>query len=402
MAGQSAEEKIILLAHEIGKYGIEHRASDIHIEPARLDGSLSLLFRCRIDDMLNEIRRMPISLHEALVARFKIMADVNPMERRMPQNGRIPVNYTDKDYDFRANFADTVYGKEAIVLRILDTSAFACDLDKLFLSDDTLKQLRDLIHRPSGMIVFSGPMGSGKSTTAYGSLTELASVHKKTITVEDPIEYDMPYLTKYGVNSRMGLTMPVILRSVLAQDPDVVFISDLPDLETTQLCVDLALTGHLVLSTMHSNDSVAGLIRLIEIGIEPYVIASSLVGITSQRLCRRVCPDCCQPQEIPSADLTRFDFDVSDLPTKVTICRSAGCPECQGKGYRGRVPLYEILTISEEIAGMIVDRASATEIRAATKEAGMPTLRSEGLCKVLNGLTTPEEVMRVSWTAGRA
>lgn len=390
----TGEEKTTALADLIVSYAVTLRASDIHLEPIRQEGVTSLLLRYRVDGLLHEIRRLPMSVSEALMMRFKYMADMSLNEKRMPQQGRIPVRYQEKDFDLRAAFGPSVLG-ETLVIRILDKSRVLLGLDKLGLTQEDLERIRELLRQPSGLFIATGPIGSGKTTLLYSALADVADIEKKVLTVEDPVEVQLPHTTQMQVNRQTGLTFPAALRSFLRQDPDVIFVGELRDEETARVITEASLTGHLVLSTLYANDAPAALARLLDLGLEPYLISATVIGVVAQRLCRRICDDCKQSYQAPARDLTRFGLEPDDLDQTITLYRGDGCEKCRFKGYRGRTGLFELLIMNEEIANLVVSRAPQAEVAAAARAAGMNSLWQDGLLKVLDGVTAPDEVMRV-------
>ncbi len=389
------EAPIIRIAHAIVQQAIREKASDIHIEP----GQRSVRIRYRIDGVLNETMTVPKHIQNPLISRFKIMADLNIAERRVPQDGRIPIRHEGKDYDLRVSVLPTKYG-EKIVMRILDKSSTQIGLSKLGFEEQIQTKLIELVSQPNGMVLTTGPTGSGKTTTLYSLLNQINSVEKNIITAEDPIEYDLGGVSQVQINKKAGLTFAAALRSFLRQDPDIIMVGEMRDLETAQIAVEASLTGHLVLSTLHTNDAPSAVMRLGDMGVESYLIAATVIGVIAQRLCRKVCVSCKEAYQAPASELSRFGFESDDPNQMVTLYRGAGCEECRYKGYKGRVGLYELMTMNEEIAELIVRRAPVADIRDAAKANGMRELREDGLIKVLEGLTTPDEVMRVVFTAG--
>ena len=394
--GRMAEEApIIRIAHAIVQQAIREKASDIHIEP----GQRSVRIRYRIDGVLNETMTVPKHIQNPLISRFKIMADLNIAERRVPQDGRIPIRHEGKDFDLRVSCLPTKYG-EKIVMRILDKSSTQIGLTKLGFEPGIQAKLEELAQQPNGMLLTTGPTGSGKTTTLYSLLNRINSVEKNIITAEDPIEYDISGVAQVQMNKKAGLTFAVALRSFLRQDPDIIMVGEMRDLETAQIAVEASLTGHLVLSTLHTNDAPSAIMRLADMGVESYLIAATVIGVIAQRLCRKVCTNCKEAYQVPASDLARFGFSQDDPNQMVTLYRGGGCEECRYKGYKGRVGLYELMTMNEEIAELVVRRAPVADVRDAAKANGMRELREDGLLKVLEGMTTPDEVMRVVFTAG--
>ncbi|MBV9852450.1 MAG: Flp pilus assembly complex ATPase component TadA [Armatimonadetes bacterium] len=395
MTEMSEEAPIIRIAHAIVQQAIREKASDIHIEP----GQRGVRIRYRIDGVLNETMTVPKHIMNPLISRFKIMAEMNIAERRVPQDGRIPIRHEGKDFDLRVSALPTMFG-EKIVMRILDKSSVLLGLNKLGFSPEVQNKLEELASQPNGMLLTTGPTGSGKTTTLYSVLNKINSVEKNIVTAEDPVEYQLPGVAQVQINKKAGLTFAAALRSFLRQDPDVIMVGEMRDLETAQIAVESSLTGHLVLSTLHTNDSPSAVMRLADMGIESYLIAATVIGIIAQRLCRKICTNCKEPYQVNAAELARFGFEAENPDQMVTLYRGTGCEECRFKGYKGRVGLYEMLTMNEEIADLVVRRAPVADIRDAAKANGMKELKEDGLAKVLEGMTTPDEVMRVVFTAG--
>ncbi len=389
------EAPIIRIAHAIVQQAIREKASDIHIEP----GQRSVRIRYRIDGVLNETMTVPKHIQNPLISRFKIMADLNIAERRVPQDGRIPIRADGKDYDLRVSVLPTKFG-EKIVMRVLDKTSTQIGLSKLGFSAPMQAKLEELAMQPNGCLLTTGPTGSGKTTTLYSLLNKVNSVEKNIVTAEDPIEYDLAGISQCQINKKAGLTFAAALRSFLRQDPDIIMVGEMRDLETATIAIESALTGHLVLSTLHTNDAPSAMMRLGDMGIESYLIAATVIGVIAQRLCRKICSTCKESYQVPATELSRFGFVPTEVNQMVTLYRGAGCEECRYKGYRGRVGLYELLTMNEEVAELVVRRAPVADVREAAKANGMLELREDGLMKVLEGLTTPDEVMRVVFTAG--
>ncbi len=369
---------------------IDDRASDIHIEPGQHD----LTVRFRIDGVLNEMQRADRGIQDGIISRLKIMARIDIAERRRPQDGRISFVHHDRTVDLRVATLPTVWG-EKVVMRILDTAAGSITMKDLAMSPENERRFREAISRPHGLILATGPTGSGKSTTLHASLDEIANSKVNVITIEDPVEYRIPGISQVQVNHRAGLTFASTLRAVLRCDPDVVLVGEIRDQETAITSIEAALTGHLVLSTLHTNDAPSALTRLIEIGSEPYLVGSALSIVIAQRLARRLCLRC--REEIPAdpQTLTRvgIEFDPDNLPQ---LYKPVGCLSCAGTGYRGRVALHEILQVTEEIGQLAVRNASAAEVREMAVSQGMVGLREDGWTKVAQGLTTIAEVLRVT------
>ncbi|PZS33121.1 MAG: type II secretion system protein GspE [Pseudonocardiales bacterium] len=369
---------------------IQDRASDIHIEPAERD----LRVRFRIDGVLHEIMRSPKNIQSGVISRLKIMADINIAERRIPQDGRLSVAIEGKKVDLRVATLPTVWG-EKVVLRILDNSTARLDLADLGFSQENYERFSASYRKPYGMILVTGPTGSGKSTTLYAALNIVSTVDKNVITVEDPVEYRLPGVNQVQTNNKAGLTFASALRSILRSDPDVVLIGEIRDHETAQIAIEAALTGHLVLSTLHTNDASSALTRLVEMGIEPFLVGSAIDCVLAQRLARRLCVRC-KEAYVPTHDqltLARFPWPAEEPPP--TIYRPVGCPTCAKTGYQGRLALHEVMSVSEDIERMAVEHASAAAVREVACAQGMTTLRNDGLAKVLAGVTSLEEIFRV-------
>ena len=390
------EAPIIRVVNVVIQQAIKDRASDIHVEPDRR----GVRIRYRIDGVLHEVMRVPKYVHAPLVSRIKIMGDMNIAERRIPQDGRIHIRHEGNDYDLRVSSLPTVFG-EKVVMRILDQSSVMIGLNKMGMAGETQAQLESVIVQPNGMILSTGPTGSGKTTTQYSILNKINSVEKNIITIEDPVEYQLGGLNQVHVNRKAGLTFASAMRSFLRQDPDIIMVGEIRDLETAETAVQASLTGHLVLSTLHTNDAPSAVTRLMDMGVEPFLIASSIIGILAQRLARRICPNCKEPYKPPAEALHRVGFNVDDMEN-VVFYRGRGCEQCRHTGYRGRSGIFEMMLVSEEVADLTVKRAPLSEIRAAALAGGMKTLKMDGFQKVLEGLTTVEEVMRVIFTAGGA
>jgi type IV pilus assembly protein PilB len=367
---------------------ISDRASDIHLEPTEHD----LRVRYRIDGVLTDAHRAPRSIVNGVISRIKIMADMNIAERRIPQDGRLSVNHGTQKIDLRVATLPTVWG-EKIVARVLDNSNTRLGLDDLGFSDHNFQRFKESYSKPYGMILVTGPTGSGKSTTLYATLNILNQPHVNVITVEDPVEYRLAGINQVQTNPKAGLTFASALRSILRSDPDIVLIGEIRDHETSNIAVEAALTGHLVLSTLHTNDAPSAVTRLVEMGIEPFLVGSALDCVVAQRLCRSLCERCREPyvptaEELASVSMTLPD----DVPH---LYRPVGCTSCGGTGYRGRMALHEVMPVTEEIERLTVRRASTDEIGRQARSEGMTTLRDDGCLKVLQGRTTIEEVLRV-------
>ena len=367
---------------------IADHASDIHIEPAERD----MHVRYRIDGVLHEMQRAPKNIQNGVISRLKIMSDIDIAERRKPQDGRMSVIHNGKQIDLRVATLPTVFG-EKVVMRILDNSMTGLGMEQLRLLDRNAAVYKNSYSKPYGMILVTGPTGSGKSTTLYTTLHEVARPEINVITVEDPVEYRIPGINQVQVNPKAGLTFASALRSILRSDPDVVLLGEIRDHETAQIAIEAALTGHLVLSTLHTNDAPSAVTRLTEMGIEPFLVGSALDCIVAQRLARKLCDRCKEPYQHAPEELAalRFPSD-GGVPT---IYRPTGCPSCSHTGYRGRIALHEVMPVTEEIERLAVARSSSADIARVAIDQGMSTLRQDGWAKVLLGLTSIEEILRV-------
>jgi len=369
---------------------VQDRASDIHIEPTERD----LRVRYRIDGVLHEVMKSPKSIQAGVTSRLKIMAEMNIAERRVPQDGRLSVNVTGKKIDLRVASLPTVWG-EKIVMRILDNSTALLKLTDLGFSDGNYERWSQSFTKPYGMMLVTGPTGSGKSTTLYATLNIVSTPDKNVITVEDPVEYRIPGINQVQTNVKAGLTFASALRSILRSDPDVVLIGEVRDHETAQIAIEAALTGHLVLTTLHTNNAPSAITRLIEMGIEPFLVGTAVDCVLAQRLARRLCPKC-KEAYVPTAEalaLARYPMSPDEpLPT---LYRPIGCAACSKTGYKGRLALHEVMVVSEAIERLAVEHASAEVIAKVARDEGMVTLRHDGLAKVAAGVTSLEEIFRV-------
>lgn len=385
----SEEAPVIKLANLIISRGVSDGASDIHIEP----GKEAVRVRIRVDGILHDAMVVPKKVQASLVSRFKIMAEMDIATKRSPQDGRIGATIDGRQYDFRVSTLPSVYG-EKIVLRILDKSAISIGLHKLGLLPETLEKFENVISRTYGIILVTGPTGSGKSTTLYSVLQKLNSGEKNILTIEDPVEYEVAGITQVQINPRAGLTFAAGLRTMLRQDPDIAMVGEIRDAETATIATEAALTGHLVLSTLHTNDAPGALTRLVDMGIEPFLIASSVVGVLAQRLVRVVCPKCKEQYQPPRDAVRRLGIELEG-DAKVTFYRGRGCDHCRGNGYKGRIGVYELMIVNDRIRDLVLQKSSAHLIREAAIESGMKTLRDDAIAKILLGQTTLEECLRV-------
>ncbi|MCU0301609.1 MAG: Flp pilus assembly complex ATPase component TadA [Candidatus Nanopelagicales bacterium] len=384
------EAPIVRFVNLLITQGIQDGASDIHLEPTEHD----LRVRFRIDGVLHEVMRSPRSIQSGVVSRLKIMSDINIAERRIPQDGRLSVNAFGKKIDLRVATLPTVWG-EKVVMRILDNATAMLDLKDLGFSQGNLERYQQSFTKPYGMILVTGPTGSGKSTTLYSTLHRINRPEVNIITVEDPVEYRLPGINQVQTNTRAGLTFAAALRSILRADPDVVLIGEIRDHETALIAIEAALTGHLVLATLHTNDAPSAVTRLIEMGIEPFLVGSALDCVLAQRLARRLCGKCKELFE-PTADMllaARFPWEPGEpLPR---LHRPVGCPACARTGYKGRLALHEVMRVTEAVERLTVERASASSIERVAHGEGMVSLRLDGMAKVLAGVTSLDEILRV-------
>ena len=398
----------------------KEKASDIHIEP----GDKEIIVRNRVDGVLHEVKRAPKAHLPSIIARVKIMAGLNIAEKRLPQDGRIRRKIAGKEVDMRVATVPTAHG-ERVTIRLLDKSAVMLNLDSIGIAPDHLRLIRSVIHRPHGIFLVTGPTGSGKTTTLYSALSEINTPDLNILTVEDPVEYQLAGISQVQVQSKINLTFAAGLRSFLRHDPDVIMVGEIRDVETAEIAIQASLTGHLVLSTIHTNDSATGITRLVDMGVQPFLVASSLVALQAQRLVRRVCVHCCEAYRPTAAELEDVGIDADrfflgqealkvpvreedgtviplaapagrKLPPRGHVFRSVGCEKCHGTGYAGRTGLYEVLMITEDIRRLAIRNADSGQIKAAALAQGMRTLRDDGAHKVLSGVTTLEEVIAVT------
>jgi general secretion pathway protein E len=371
---------------------VQGDASDVHIQP--YEGKL--VVRMRIDGVLYNAFDLPKTLQDEIVSRVKVMGRMNIAEKRLPQDGRATVEVGDRSIDLRIATLPTSFG-ERVVIRLLDKSARLYSLQDLGMSPQTLARFRQVIQVEHGLILVTGPTGSGKSTTLYAVLQQMDITEKNVLTLEDPIEFRLEGISQTQVSDKKGMTFASGLRSVLRQDPDVIMVGEIRDHETATMAMQSSLTGHEVFSTLHTNDAPSAITRLLDLGIEPYLLASSIVGVLAQRLVRRVCAACAEPRAPVSGELESLGFEGASLWASATgLRRGAGCPVCRGTGYRGRLGLFELLVVDDAVRELIQSRANAADIKAAAEKIGMQNLRADGIAKALAGLTTPEEVARVT------
>ena len=387
----SADAPVVRLVNVLLLNAIRKRASDIHVEPYER----KLRVRYRVDGVLHEEMAPPLKLKNALVSRLKIMSQLDIAERRLPQDGRIKLKLgRGREMDFRVSVLPTMWG-EKVVLRLLDKSNLQLDMTKLGFDAAPLVDFKWAIGQPWGMVLVTGPTGSGKTTTLYSALSELNQSDVNISTAEDPVEYNLPGINQVQMHDEIGLNFAMALRSFLRQDPDIIMVGEVRDFETAEIAVKAALTGHLVLSTLHTNDAPSTISRLLNMGVEPFLITASVNLVLAQRLARRVCPDCRREVEFDREAL--LDMGFADEQAETTkVMRGAGCPSCNNTGYRGRVALYEVMRFSDDLKERVLQGDSTAELKAAAIRAGMSTLRVSGIRKVMEGVTTPEEVLRVT------
>jgi general secretion pathway protein E len=382
------EAPIIRLVNSLMSQAVKDRASDIHIEPFERD----MVVRFRIDGVLYEIIKPPKRFQNSIISRVKIMADLNIAEKRLPQDGRIRLKVAGKDIDIRVSTVPTTYG-ERIVMRLLDRSSILRDLDTIGFSRRALSGMNQLVQKSHGIVLVTGPTGSGKTSTLYGCLNKINKPDLNILTIEDPVEYQLKGVGQVQVNSKIDLTFSSGLRSFLRQDPDVIMVGEIRDRETAEIAIQASLTGHLVLSTVHTNDAAGAITRLVDMGIEPFLVASSLIGVLAQRLVRTICPKCRESYKPTPSELDELGLD----PTKVDeLFRGAGCLACAKTGYSGRLGIFELMLLDDDVRELILQNVDAGQIKAKARDIGMITLREDGAMKVANGLTTIAEVTRVT------
>jgi type IV pilus assembly protein PilB len=382
---------VVKLVNLILTDAIKKGASDIHIEPFEK----SLRVRLRIDGVLYEIMKPPMRMRAAMVSRLKIMSKLDIAERRLPQDGRIKMKMgRGREMDFRVSVLPTLFG-EKVVLRLLDKSNLQLDMTKLGFEEKPLKDFKDSINKPFGMVLVTGPTGSGKTTTLYSALSELNKISENISTAEDPVEFNLYGINQVQMHEEIGLTFANALRSFLRQDPDIIMVGEIRDFETAEISIKAALTGHLVLSTLHTNDAPSTVNRLLNMGVEPFLVSSSVNVILAQRLARKICQECKEQIEVPSQTLIELEVPEEEI-SDFTCHHGKGCDKCSNTGYKGRVALYEVMPISEELKELILNGDSASEIKKTAKRSGMKTLRQSGITKLKEGITTVEEVLRTT------
>jgi len=388
---ETEDAPVIRLVNHILVDAIRKGASDIHLEP------YEKIFRVRyrIDGVLYEVMKPPMRLKNAITSRVKIMSELDIAERRLPQDGRIKMKIgKGKTMDFRVSVLPTLFG-EKIVLRLLDQSNLQLDMTKLGFEETPLEHVKEAIYQPFGMVLVTGPTGSGKTTTLYSALSELNKVSDNIMTAEDPVEFNLQGVNQVQIREKIKLTFAAALRSFLRQDPDIILVGEMRDLETAEISIKAALTGHLVLSTLHTNDAPSTVTRLINMGVEPFLIVSSLNLVLAQRLARKICPNCREPADIPVKALVQSGMK-EEVAAEATCYMGKGCNDCNNTGYKGRIALYEVMPMTEELKSAVVDGANTIELKNMAIREGMKTLRQSGLSKVLDGVTSFKEVLRVT------
>jgi type IV pilus assembly protein PilB len=382
---------VVRLVNAILHDAIKRKASDIHVEPYEKEFRV----RFRIDGVLYEIMKPPLKLKNAIISRLKILANLDIAERRLPQDGRIKLKIAGgKEMDFRVNTLPTLFG-EKVCLRLLDKSNLQLDMTKLGFDEEQLRLFKEAIHRPYGMVLVTGPTGSGKTTTLYSALTELNKVTDNISTAEDPVEYNLLGINQVQINEAIGLNFANVLRAFLRQDPDIIMVGEIRDFETAEIAIKAALTGHLVLSTLHTNDAPSTIARLLNMGVEPFLVASATNLVLAQRLARKICPNCKEPINVPIKALV--DIGIPEEEAKQIQCyKGKGCDNCSNTGYKGRIALYEVMMLYDELKELILAGAPASELKRTAMRLGMKTLRQSGIDKLKQGITTIEEVVRCS------
>jgi general secretion pathway protein E len=387
----SDEAPIIRLVNSLLFQAVKERCSDIHIEPMERD----IAVRFRRDGILYQILRTPKRFQSSITSRVKIMGGLNIAEKRLPQDGRIRIKIAGKDIDIRLSTVPTVHG-ERVVMRLLDKSAVLLDLNEIGFNESNLRTMNQLIHKSHGIILVTGPTGSGKTTTLYASLTKINTPEVNILTVEDPVEYQLPGIGQIHVNEKIDLSFANVLRSFLRQDPDIIMVGEIRDLQTAEIAIQASLTGHLVFSTVHTNDAAGAVTRLVDMGVEPFLVASSLVAILAQRLVRIVCPHCRQKVEPTEAEWAKLGLRDNGTRRPEFVYKSNGCPKCFKTGYLGRTGIYELLVLEDDIRQLVLKNVDSSTIKRAAVSKGMLTLRDDGADKISRGFTSMEEVLRVT------
>lgn len=383
---------VVRVVNSLIQQAVQARASDIHIEPM----ADRVRVRFRVDGMLRDVMNLPKGALPSVISRIKIMADMDIAEKRVPQDGRVQIKASNRQVDLRVSSLPTIFG-EKIVIRILDKSAMLLRLDDLGFQEGILKRFRTLVRYSYGMILVTGPTGSGKTSTLYATINEINTADKNIITIEDPVEYVLEGINQIRVNVKAGLTFASGLRSILRQDPDVIMVGEIRDAETADIAIRAATTGHLVFSTLHTNDAAGSVTRLVDMGIEPFLVASSVIGVVAQRLVRKICPQCKTPYQVQAGAPERLFMGLED-DTPVTLFKGRGCRLCDNTGYRGRLAIQEVLSLSGPMRSLVLDKAPSEEIKKAAVSEGMVTLKEDGIHKALSGVTTIDEVMRVAYS----
>lgn len=392
LAAESEDAPVVKLVNAILTDAVEKRASDIHVEPYEK----TFRIRARIDGSLYEVMKPPMKMKNAIVSRLKIMSRLDIAERRLPQDGRIKLKMgKGREMDYRVSVLPTLFG-EKVVLRLLDKSNLQLDMTKLGFDEKQIRDFQDAIHRPYGMVLVTGPTGSGKTTTLYSALSDLNKITENISTAEDPVEFNLEGINQVQIHEEIGLTFANSLRSFLRQDPDIILVGEIRDFETAEIAIKAALTGHLVLSTLHTNDAPSTVNRLLNMGVEPFLVSSSVNLILAQRLARKICPDCKEPLVKVPEELLEKLGPVPEGFHSATLYKGAGCDSCNGTGYKGRLALYEVMPITESLKELILQGASAIEIKREAIRAGMKSLRQSGISRMIEGITTLEEVLKTS------
>lgn len=390
-AEEGDDAPVVRLVNLLLTQALKDRASDIHVEPVEEE----IRVRYRIDGVLQTVMQLPRNIHPALASRLKVLARLNIAERRLPQDGAFEISLDGRVIDVRVSTIPTVLG-ERVALRLLDKTRGLLTLPELGLDEGARRRFEGLISQPYGIVLVSGPTGSGKTTTLVSALSMLNSVDKNIITVEDPVEYQLPGVSHIQVNPRAGLTFAAGLRSIVRQDPDIVMVGEIRDVETAEIAIQASLTGHLVLSTIHTNDAASAMSRLTDMGIETFLIASAVIGVASQRLVRTLCPHCRRPVDAPPEIILWLQSAVQESLADRSFHQAVGCPQCRHTGYLGRTGIFEVLVVTDAVRNLVLARASAADLSDAARAEGMVSMRADGLLKAMRGLTTVEEVLRVT------